>query len=365
MQAALVILAVLAVFYTLSVAADIVLPFLLAVVLKLLLQPAMRFLCERARLPASLAALLLIAVLFGAVAGIGLAISVPAAGWITKWPQTVAALEEKLSALQGPVTFVRHGMDQLEHLMQRAPSPGAPAAVSLQQPSNLEGVGLSILLGTQHVVGRLFVLVVVLFFLLGSGDSFLRKIVEVTPTFSDKKRVVLIFNEVEQNVSGYLVTITIMNALVGCASGIAMYFCGMPDPLLWGTVAFLLNYIPILGPMAALVIFFAVGLLSSSDLWHAFIPPGIFLAIHMLEGENLTPRLLARRFTLNPVLVIVSLFFWDWLWGIPGALLSVPLLAIFKIVCDRVPGLMPLGHVLGAAASTKPIAPMAPAPVSE
>jgi len=200
-------------------------------------------------------------------------ISVPAAGWITKGPQTFAALEEKLSALQGPVTFVRHGMDQLEHLMQGAPPPGAPAALSLQQPSNLESVGLSILLGTQHVVGRLFVLVVVLFFLLASGDSFLRKIVEVTPTFSDKRRVVIIFNEVEQNVSGYLVTITIMNTLVGFASGLAMYFCGMPDPLLWGTLAFLLNYIPILGPMATLVIFFAVGLLSSSDLWHAVIPP--------------------------------------------------------------------------------------------
>jgi len=84
----------------------------------------------------------------------------------------------------------------------------------------------------------------------------------------------------------------------------------------------------------------------------------------VLEGENLTPLLLARRFTLNPVLVIVSLFFWDWLWGIPGALLSVPLLAIFKIVCDRVPGLMPLGHVLGAAAS-RSIVPKLPAPASE
>ena len=123
----------------------------------------------------------------------------------------------------------------------------------------------------------------------------------------------------------------------------------MPDPLLWGTLAFLLNYIPILGPFAGIVIFFFVGLFSKPTLWLALIAPAIYLGIHTLEGETVTPMLLARRFTLNPVLVILSLFFWDWLWGVPGAFLSVPLLAIAKIVADRIPALTPFGHLIGGA----------------
>jgi predicted PurR-regulated permease PerM len=111
-------------------------------------------------------------------------------------------------------------------------------------------------------------------------------------------------------------------------------------------VAFLLNYVPILGPLTGTVIFLLVGLLSFGTIWRMLLPAGIYLLLHVIEGETITPMLLARRFTLNPVIVIVSLFFWDWLWGIPGALLSVPLLAIFKIVCDRVPALMALGHML-------------------
>ena len=126
--------------------------------------------------------------------------------------------------------------------------------------------------------------------------------------------------EIEHNISAYLVTITIMNALVGIATGLAMWVIGLPNPVLWGAMAFLLNYVLILGPMTGVVIFFAVGLLTFSTLWYALVPAAVYLAIHIIEGEAVTPMLVARRFTLNPVLVIGSLIFWDWMWGIPGAL---------------------------------------------
>jgi len=150
-------------------------------------------------------------------------------------------------------------------------------------------------------------------------------------------------------VSGYLFTISIMNLLVGVANGLSMWAMGMPDPLLWGVVAFLLNYIPILGPVTGMAIFFGVGLFSSPSILWALAPPAVYLVIHIIEGETVTPMLLARRFTLNPVLVIVALFFWDWLWGVPGAFLAVPLMATMKIIFDRVPALMPLGHLLGGS----------------
>ena len=146
-----------------------------------------------------------------------------------------------------------------------------------------------------------------------------------------------------------------MNALVGLLNGVAVWLLGMPDPLLFGTLAFLLNYVPVLGPVTGMVIFFFVGIFTFPSFWQAFIPAAIYLGIHILEGETITPMLLARRFTLNPVMVISSLMFWDWLWGIPGALLSTPLLAVMKIVCDHIEVMTPLGHLLGATpAAQKP-----------
>jgi predicted PurR-regulated permease PerM len=103
----------------------------------------------------------------------------------------------------------------------------------------------------------------------------------------------------------------------------------------------------ILGPLTGVAVFFVVGLLSFDTLWQALIPPAAYLLIHVLEGEWITPNLLARRFTLNPVLVIGSIIFWDWMWGIPGALLAVPMLAVFKIVCDRARPLAAVGHFIG------------------
>lgn len=345
---ALVTLATLAILYTLEVAAAIILPFLLALVLNLLLAPAKRLMTDRLRLPAMLVSLLLIAVLFVVVAGIGFAISVPASNWISKAPQSLSTLQERLSFLREPIGFLRHGMDQVQHLMQQPPQPGQQPPMPVEQPSSFGGVGMTILEGTRAALGQVLTLVVVLFFLLSNGDSLLRRTVEVLPSFGDKRRVVEIASEIERNISGYLLTITAMNALVGLGNGLSMWVQGMPDPLLWGTLAFLLNYIPVLGPVVGMVVFFFVGLFSSPSIWPALLPPAVYFVIHVIEGETVTPMLLARRFTLNPVLVILALFFWDWMWGVIGALLAVPLLAISKIVCDRIPALMPIGHVLGA-----------------
>ena len=126
-----------------------------------------------------------------------------------------------------------------------------------------------------------------------------------------------------------------------------MWACGVGDPVLWGAVAFLLNYVPILGPMLASVVFLLAGLLSVEALWLALLPAGLYFAVHIAEGETITPLLLARRFTLNPVLVVIALVFWHWMWGIPGAILAVPMLAIAKIVCDRIGSLAALDHLLG------------------
>jgi predicted PurR-regulated permease PerM len=345
----LIILATLGVFYCLSAAADLVVPLMLAMLLKLLMQPVMRFLGERLGLPDGVSALLIIFALIMLVAAIGLSIAVPASGWLAKAPDGLRALEKQFDFLRGPLGAAQYMLQQVEHLVAPQGGWNAPPATPAPagSPISLSSVGMSVLLGTQQFFGRLFVLVVALFFMLAAGNTMLRKLVEVTPRLQDKKHVVFIAGEIESNVSGYLATITAINLGFGVLAGISAWLCGIADPLLWGTVAFLLNYIPIVGPIIGMLTMFLVGLLTFSEPLPALLPAGIYLAMHVIEGQIITPMLLARRFTLSPLLVILSLFFWNWMWGVPGALLSMPLLAVTKIICDRIPALAALGHMMG------------------
>ena len=346
-------LAVLAVLYTLYFASAILLPFVLAIVLYLLLSPVMRVLTRRLHLPRFVAALLLIVFLFVVVGGVAAAISVPASEWITKAPQALPKFAEKLGFLRQPFEYLQHGYEQLGGMIGGGGAPqqggGAPqAGNSFPGASSLTSFGGSLLNGLKTMLGDGFTILLLLFFFLSSGDTLLRRLVEVLPTWEDKKRAVTIASEIEENVASYLATITVMNVLVGTLNGLQVWLLGMPNPLLFGTLAFLLNYIPILGPLTGVVMFGCIALFTFDNPIFALVPAGIYLAIHIMEGETITPMLLARRLTLSPVLVIVSLFFWDWMWGVPGALLSVPLLAVAKIVCDRLPGLAAVGHMLGA-----------------
>jgi predicted PurR-regulated permease PerM len=333
---------ILAIFAALYVAREIILPIVLAFILMLVLYRAMRLL-ERWRVPRVLGALLLISLLFGAFIGVGSVLVGPAASWAAKLPLGVPRLQEHLSFLRGPVAAIQHLLQQAESyvsgdLQSTTASPSAAPAAS--------GIWMTLFTGTRDIAAGLFETVLVLFFLLLAGDIFLRRLVEILPRFSDKRQAVDIAQQIERDISVYLVTITLMNAVVGTATALVMWLCGLGDPLLWGAVAFLLNYVPILGPLLGVVTFVLAGLLTSDTLWGALLPAGLYLLIHLLEGETITPMLLARRFTLNPVLVILSLIFWYWMWGVPGAILSVPMLAIIKIICDRVQTLAALGHFL-------------------
>jgi predicted PurR-regulated permease PerM len=187
----------------------------------------------------------------------------------------------------------------------------------------------------------------VLFFVLVSGDLFLRRLVEILPGFKEKRQVVDISQQIEGDISVFLATITMMNLAVGTVTGIVMWLCGLGSPLLWGTIAFLLNFVPILGPTVGVVLFLVMGLVTIDPLWAAFLPAALYLVIHIVEGEAVTPMLLAARFIVNPVLVVLGVIFWYWMWGVPGAVLATPMLAIAKIICDRIEGLQPIGHFIG------------------
>jgi predicted PurR-regulated permease PerM len=282
---------------------------------------------------------LLIVALFGTVVGLG-AISGPARTWAAKLPEGIPRLQERLNFMREPVDTLQRFLHQLEDFGETAPSP--IVAASPQGPTLLS----KLFTGGRNFASSFFTTVLFLFFLLVSGDIFLHRLVEILPRFRSKRQVVEISQQIESDISVYLVTITIMNAAVGIATALAMWLTGVGDPILWGTVAFFLNYVPILGTAFGVLIFLLAGLLTHDTLWQALLPAGLYFGFHLIEGETATPMLLARRFTLNPVLVVISLAFWFWMWGIPGVILSMPMLAITKIICDRLKPLAAFGHFL-------------------
>jgi predicted PurR-regulated permease PerM len=333
----LFILALLACCYA---AGEIVMPIALAFMLKLVFQPLMRGM-QKIRIHRAVASFLIILLLLGSVAGIATILSGPASTWAQEISDDLPRIKQKMRFIGKPMTPIKEALENADELTGTTPEPKTMTVT-------MEGSRFSdkFILGTKNFMTSTFETLLVLFFLMASGDTFLRRLVEILPRFQDKKQAVHISNQIEKDISGYLITITMMNAVVGIATAAIMLACGLPDPVLWGIAAFLLNYIPVVGPIIVLALLTFVGLTAEGDLVQAMLPAGLFLVVHIIEGEGITPFLLAKRFTLNPVLVILSLVFWYWMWGIPGALLATPMLAIMKIICDRIDSMKPLGHFI-------------------
>jgi predicted PurR-regulated permease PerM len=330
----------LAVFYTMYFAAALLIPVVLAVLFNLLLAPIVRVLRSYLRVPEWLGAAL---VLFGLGAGLLAAfygLSTPAARWIDQL--AVWEIENKLGTLQEPIQEVRQAARQVERAAQgaTAPPPQAggepqPVQVVVQSPSLTQ----TVLSGTAAATAGLVVAVVLLYFLLASGDTLLRQAVTITPRLRDKKRVVEIVREMEDDVSHYLLTISLINAGLGVAVGAAMYLLGMPNAVLWAVMAAILNFIPYLGALIGIGTIGLVALLIFDEPARILLPPLVYFALTTFEAYVVTPSLLARRLTLNPVAVFLALILFTWMWGAAGALLAVPMLASFKICCDHIEAL--------------------------
>lgn len=324
----------------LSMAADIIVPVVLAFIIKMVLYPIMRAF-ETIHVPRIMAALLVILMLLGGAVAVGVAVATPAAEWTRDLPKELPRLKERLHDLRSPIEPIQKVLNDAQNLA--ASTAGGTAVVAVQQQPNFPDRFMA---NAQYAVFGLLETLVILFFLLVSGDTFLRRLVEILPRFRDKKQAINISNQIESDISAYLLTITIMNAVVGSVTAAIMYFTGIGDPVLWGVVAFLMNYVPIVGPIVTAGLFVLIGMVSENDLMQAVMPAGLYLLTHVTESQFVTPMLLARHFTLNPVLVILGLVFFYWMWGIPGAILSMPILAMIKVMCDNIDSLKPFGHFI-------------------
>jgi predicted PurR-regulated permease PerM len=337
---------VLAIFYTLYFAREFILPILLAWILSSLLAPIVRAL-KRIRIPEPLSALLIILTLLGALSLGIYRLSEPVASWIQRAPQVLTDVRVKLQNFIRPVAEVQETTKEIEK-MAALGNDRQTTAVELKKP----GLGQIVFSGAKDFVLSAGVMLILLYFLLASGDLFLLKLVKVLPTLENKKVAVEIYRRIEKDVSTYLSVVTLIYVGFGCVIGIAMYLLGMPNPWLWGVMAAILSYIPYLGALVGLTTVTVVAILTFEDVFRILLVPFVYFAVDTIQANLIFPMALGRRLALNPVMIFIWLIFCGWIWGIIGALLAVPLLAIIKIICDQVEQLAPIGEFLGRESKT-------------
>jgi predicted PurR-regulated permease PerM len=336
------IICVLAVLYTLYLAREVVVPVVFAVLLKFFFSPTMRAL-RKAHIPDPVGAALVILILLSIFGVGGYAVSGQAQEWIEKAPKAMAVAGAKFKKLRQPVERVTRTAEQMESATGVSGEQTPAREVVVRGPTLLSRVFGT----TTSLVAGLLEVIVLLFFLLAGGELFLQKLVKVLPNLPDKKRAVTIARETEASISTYLSTILLINVCEGSVVAIIMALLGMPNPVLWGVLAALLEFIPYLGATVMVLVLAVAGITTFPGIGHALLVPACFIAVSVIQANFISPPLLGRRLTLNPVAIFVGLAVWFFIWGIPGAFMAVPLLAATKIFCDHIEALAPIGEFLG------------------
>lgn len=319
----------------------ILLPVIAALILSLLLAPIMRGL-DNIGIPAPLAAGgILLLVVMGFAVGL-VQLSTPASLWLDRAPEALDQVERKFQTVKESVLEMGKAAQALEK-MTNLPATRTPTEVEVKTDT----LGGLIVDWTTEFMIALVSTMILLYFFLASGDLFLEKLVKVLPGFTEKRRAVEIVREIQSNISGYLLTVTGINTGLAVVVSLAMYLWDMPNPLLWGAMAGTLNFIPYVGSLIGLGAITLAAAFTFDQLSIVAMVSGTYFLLTATEGNFITPHILGHKMALNPVVILVSVLFWGWLWGAVGALLAVPLVASFKIICDEITYLNPISEFLG------------------
>lgn len=339
------LLAVLALMYTLYFAREFLLPIIFAILLNFLLSPVVRAL-RRFRVPTAAGAGIVILALLGLIGAGGYELTGPVQRWAADAPHTLATAEARLGKLVRPI---ERASKTAEQVANAASATGAPTTG--RKPTEVVVKGPSLVARafgtTQHAVAALLEVVILLYFLLAAGDLFLQKLIKVLPEMGEKRTAVQIARETEASISTFLLTAALINLVEGAVVAGVMYLWGMPSPFLWGALVVVLEFIPYLGALTMVVILSVAALTVFDTVGHAMLVPASFMLINLVQGNFVSPLLLGHKLSLNPVALFIGLAFWFWVWGIPGAFIAVPMMATFKIFCDHIDSLAAVGEFLG------------------
>jgi predicted PurR-regulated permease PerM len=348
------IVALLGIVVALRLGAAVFIPLTAAMLLSFLFKPVIRRLQEWGVAPPVTALLIMGGLFLTMLAGAGTATD-SVRTWMDQMPEAAERLEERLhdlrigyhriSAVTEKISDMADG-DAAGSESQEAgpPQPQRPRPVPVEIKTR--GFPAIVFSTTAGIIAGLTIMLVMSFFMLASGDLLLRQLVQALPALGHKKGAVEAWRDLESHVSAYLATVTMINAVLGLAVWLALWLLGLPNAMWWGLAAMLGNFIPYVGPLLVSVGVFLASLLAFDSLGRAVVVPISFVTITAIEGYFITPMVLGRRLSLNPLVLFVWLVFWGWMWGVAGALMAVPMLVCFKIVCDHVQSLETLSNVL-------------------
>jgi len=334
-SAAAVVLATLAVGFTLWAAQELVLPILLAMFFALIGNPIIRGL-QRVYVPRFLGALLVLLGGLFAAGALGNQLIEPAGEWVRQVPREMKQVAPKLRDLYKPMLDANKAAQNIARA-----AGGESTSKPVQVIRTEANEPFKVLTATPRRVASVLAVVLLTFFFMVYGQQLQRNAIALLPTRQQKKLTVEILTSIERAISRYVLTITVINMCLGLALSGALYWLGVPmqEALLWGTMAAILNFAPYVGPLIGIIIMLLMGFVAFDDLWPSLLPAGIYLALHTLEGQIVTPIILGHSMRLSPLVLILALMVFGWLWGIIGLLLAVPLLVCVKLVLARIEGL--------------------------
>jgi predicted PurR-regulated permease PerM len=315
--------------FALRAGAEFFLPVTAALVIAIALVPLLEWF-ERHRLPSALAALICV-LLFITIANLAVAaIVLPATEWVRLLPERIPRIRETLEPLFDVYANLERFIDDIAEEFGSG-SVGAARTVTVEPPNSMLDL---IATSAPHAAIQMFFALLVIFFFLAGWTRMRKQTITTRSSFDGAMTTARVIQQVVDATSTYLGTITLVNVTMGAFVALILWMLGMPTPLMWGGIVAVLNYIPYLGPIASVLLLGLGGLMAFADPWYALLPALTFAGIHLIEANILTPSLVGRRLTINPLLILVALSFWAWVWGTTGALLAVPLLIISKTVLD-------------------------------
>lgn len=256
----------------------------------------------------------------------------PAEQWLAEAPKTIRELKTQIVETKGNFANIQELAEEVDDIASVDTADG-PQAVVLEGPGMLEGL----LGGLPYMLTGAAIVTFLTYFLLASGDSMLRRLTRCARTWAGRRRIVTIVRDIQNDLSTYLATVTIINVCLGAAAAACMYLLDFPNPLLWGTMVGLLNFAPYVGALASVLILTIVGLTSADTLLGALVVPLITMTLTIFEGQLITPSVLGHRMSLNQTVIFISVLFWGWLWGVAGALMAVPIMTSLKVWLDHMP----------------------------
>jgi predicted PurR-regulated permease PerM len=355
-SAALAVLAVMAVVFTLHWAKAVFVPLMLSLLLTYALAPLVDWL-ERWKISRWIGAAVILLGLGGGVGWAGYSLSGSASELLDTLP--VAAQKLRLAVRSGRSTdpsaldTVQKAAAQLEQAAEENSAKVAArkgvARVVIERPAfNVRDYLWSGTVGLITAIGQLTLVAFLTFFALGSGDTFRRKLVKITGPSLQKKRITVhVLDDITRHIERYLLVQILTSAVVGVATGLAFWALGVDNAAVWGILAGVTNLIPYIGSVIVMAAAGLVAFLQFNSIQMALVIGGVSLLIHTLVGNLLVPWLTSRTSRMNPVAVFVGVIFWGWLWGIWGLLLGIPIMMVVKAICDRVEDLQPIGELLG------------------